>query len=136
MQSAPICLMGNSVALTTNGSINTNTSFPIVYEGAAGLNLPGAKPPNIRLLNVGTAVVWFSMTNPAAVAAVAPTAGTTDMGTPRPVSWLYPLIEISLTIPCSIAGLSGVAGSPLGFWLNVISGTASQNIYLQLGDGT
>jgi hypothetical protein len=35
----------------------------------------------------------------------------------------------------SIAPLTGVSGSPLGFWLNTIAAAAAQTLQLQLGEG-
>lgn len=130
-----INLMGNSVILTTNATPSTNNSVPVIYSGSSNLNLGNSQPPQVRLINKGSGDVWLNFSSPAAGTAVVPTAGTTTLGTPQPVSWLAPNVEIVLTLPVSIAPLSGVSGSPLGFWLNTISTLASQSFYLQLGDG-
>lgn len=133
---APITLFGNSAILTTNGAASTNTSTPVVYPGATGMNVGTlGQPVQIRLLNIGTAMIWLNFSGLAAGVAVIPTAGTTTLGTPQPVVWLAPGIEITLTIPCSIGQLAGVANTPIGFWLNHISSGVSQSFQLQLGDG-
>jgi hypothetical protein len=135
---APIILLGNSAILTTTVAPSTSSSVPIVYPGAAGLNLPQiVQPMQIRFFNTGASMVWVSFTSPAAGVAVIPTAGVgATIGTPQPVMWLAPSVDQTFTIPCSIAPLQGVAGTPIGFWLNHISVGASQAFQLQLGDGT
>lgn len=144
MQFSPFQPQGNSAILTAGVA---STSCPVVYPGATGLNVGGAGPPQIRLLNLGTSMTWLNFSVPtygvgggdptsATGTAVIPVAGTTTLGTPQPVIWIAPGIEITLTIPVGIARLTGVAGTPFGFWLNYISGAAAQNFQLQIGDGT
>jgi hypothetical protein len=135
---APITLFGNSAILTTDAVASTSDSTPIVYPGAAGLNVGTVgQPVQIRLLNIGTAMIWLRFSGLAAAAAVIPTPGVgATIGTPQPVSWLAPGIEITITIPCSIGQLAGVANTPIGFWLNHISAGVSQAFQLQVGDGT
>jgi hypothetical protein len=134
-QIAALVLAGNSAILTTNVTPSTNNSVPVVYAGSTNLALGTTQPPQIRLLNKGSSDIWLGFSSPSAVAAVIPTAGTTTLGTPQPVIWLAPGIEITLTLAVSILPLVGVAGLPLGFWLNTISVGVSQNFYLQLGEG-
>lgn len=140
MQSAPILLSGKSAILTTNGSGGTASSVavPVGSTTVTSLGLGSNRPPQLRLLNIGTAVIWLSFTSPAAATAIIPTAGTTTLGTPQSVLWLYPLIEISLTIPCSMAPLASSDANQghQGFWVNMISAAASQSFYFQMGDGT
>jgi len=144
MQYSPFQPLGNSAILTAGVA---STSCPVIYPGAGQLNLNNASPPQIRLLNLGTVMVWLNFSVPvfgvgggdptsSAGTAVIPVAGTTTLGTPQPVVWIAPGIEITLTIPVGFARLTGVANSPFGFWLNYISGSAAQNFQLQLGDGT
>lgn len=130
---APIFLQGNSAILTTSATPSTSRSVPVPVSS---MGVSGGVP-QIRLLNKGTVDVWLSFTSPAAAAAVIPTAGTeATLGTPQAVLWLAPGIEITLSLPCSIAPLTGVTNTPVGFWVNHISTVASQVFQLQLGDGT
>lgn len=137
MQTAPIALFGNSAILTTNAGASTNTSVPVLLSALGFVNFQN--PPQIRLLNKGTADIWLNFTNPAAVPAVIPVAGTTTLGTPSPVIWLAPGIEITLTLPVSIAPMTGVTGvtgaAATGFWMSNISTGTSQSFQFQLGDG-
>lgn len=133
MQMAPFSPMGQSTIITVGVA---NQSVPVVYPGATGLNLANTEPPQIRLLNIGTAMIWINFSSPAAGAAVIPTPGTVTLGTPQPVVWAAPGVEITLTIPTSIQQLTGVAATPQGFWMNVIAAAAAQGLQLQLGDGT
>lgn len=137
MQAAPFSPMGNSFTITVGAA---SQSVPVLYNpsGGGGLGLGSTEPPQIRLLNTGTAMVWISFSSPAAVAAVIPTAGTTTLGTPQLVSWAAPGVEFSLTLPVAIQGLTGVTGrqdQPTGFWMNVIAAAAGQLLQCQLGDG-
>lgn len=139
MLSGPFVPQGNAVILTTNAVAGTSTSTPVVYPGATGLNL-NSFPPQGRFLNLGASMIWLNFSvaaNGVAAAgtATAPTPGTTTLGTPQPVVWLAPGIEVSLTLPVGIAQLQGVALNPLGFWLNHVSGGVSQSFQMQLGDG-
>jgi hypothetical protein len=135
MSGQAIALAGNSAIITTNATPNTNNSVPVPLAGSANLGLPTLAPGNIRLLNIGTAVIWFSLTSPAAGTAVIPTAGTTTLGTPQPVIWIAPNVEVVINLSVAIQALTGVAGGPLGFWINTISLGASQTFLMQLGDG-
>lgn len=140
MQTAPFLPLGNSVILTTNAVAATSTPTPVVCPGATGLNLLN-QPIQARFLNLGASMIWLNISTPAngvaaAGVAAAPTPGTTTLGTPQAVFWLAPGIEVSLTLPAGIAQLVGVAGNPLGFWLNHVSPGVSQSFQMQLGDGT
>jgi hypothetical protein len=129
-----ITLAGNAAILTTNAAGSTSNSVPVTYKGAGNLNLGDLVPPQLRLLNTGTAMIWLSFTSPAAGTAVIPTAGTTTLGTPQPVIWLAPNIEIVISVPVAIQQLTPLVNG-IGFWLNTISAAASQSFQLQLGDG-
>lgn len=133
MQLQPFMPIGNAVILTTNGTASTNNSVMVPYVPSAGLNIASAQPTQIRMLNKGTADIWVSFTA-AATAAVIPTPGTTTFGTPQPVSWLAPGVEITLSLP-GIFQLQGATATGYGFWLNNISTGISQNFYFQLGEG-
>lgn len=127
-----LTLMGNSALLTVGVA---NASVPVIYKGAGNLNIGDVDPPQIRLLNVTTAMIWLNFSSPAAGTAVIPVAGTVTLGTPQPVVWAAPGVEITITIPVSIVPLTGVAGGPNGFWLNTIAAAAAQTLQLQLGEG-
>lgn len=135
MSTQALTLMGNSAILTTNATPSTSNSVPVPLAGTANLNLGTSQPPNIRLLNIGTSMIWILLSAPTAGTAVIPTAGTTTLGTPQPTIWLAPNIEITLTVSVPIQALSGVSGQPIGFWINTISAVASQSFQFQLGDG-
>lgn len=129
-----LTLMGNAALLTVGVA---NASVPVIYKGAGNLNLGDVDPPQIRLLNVTTGMIWLNFSSPAAGTAVIPVAGTTTLGTPQPVVWAAPGVEITITIPVAITALTGagVSGGPLGFWLNTIAAAAAQTLQLQLGEG-
>lgn len=134
MITAPFLPYGNSVQLTTNGAASTSNSLPVQFKGAGFLNVGDALPTQIRLMNTGASIIWLSFTN-AAAASVIPVAGTTTLGTPQPVIFLAPNILEVFTLPIGIQPLVGVAGTPLGFWLNTISTGVSQTFLMQLGEG-
>ncbi len=114
-------------------------STPLLLAGGANLNLGSGQPTQVRLLNKGTADIWFSFTAPAANGAIAiPTAGTTTIGTPQPAQWAAPGIEISLSLECGwqlLQGLPGNAAPAIGVWLNTIAGAAACPLYLVFGEG-
>jgi hypothetical protein len=129
-----ITLAGNSAILTTNATPSTSNSVPVVYKGAANLNLGDVISPQLRLLNIGTAMIWLNFSSPAAGTAIIPTPGTTTLGTPQPVIWLAPNVEIVLSLAAIVQALTP-AGTGIGFWLNTISTGVSQSFQLQFGDG-
>lgn len=129
----PFLAMGKSFVLTSNAVASTNTSFAIVLA-TAGLN-PGQNPQQLRAINTGTAMIWGSFSGLFAATAVIPTAGTIDMGTPQPVEWFTPNVEVTLSIPGNI-GTMQPAGTGIGFWLNLISTGTAQALQLQFGEGT
>jgi hypothetical protein len=142
---SPFQPMGNSFSLTTNGVTLTNTSTPIILVGAGNLNLPSNQPTMARFLNTGASTIWLNFSIPvyaaggatvAAGTAAVPVAGTTTLGTTANSFWLAPNIEEVLTIPVGPANLTGVANTPLGFWLNNMSVGVSQSFLMQLGEGT
>jgi hypothetical protein len=132
---------GDAFVLTTSATPNTSVSIPVVLGGGSStgsLALPyHADAPAIRLLNKGTVDIWLSFTNPAAATVAAPTAGTTTIGTPQPVIWIEPGVDLIFTLPMTFAALVGApAGlNGPGFWLNMVAAAASQSFYAQIGEG-
>lgn len=132
---APFQPMGNSVILTTNAGASTSQSTPVTLAGSGNLNIANPQMFQVRLINIGTATIWMSFTQPASATVAIPSAGTTTVGTPQPVLWLFPNVEMIFTLACGIGPLTGVSGTPNGFWVNTISTGVSQSFYMQLGEG-
>lgn len=133
------CPRGDSVIINTSATPSTSQSTPIVLGGGGStgtLAIPyHADSQQIRLLNKGTVDIWLSFTSPAAAAVAIPTAGTTTVGTPQPVTWLEPGVDLVLTLPQGWQALTGTTLNGPGFWLNTIATVASQSLYLQIGEG-
>jgi hypothetical protein len=126
---SPLRVTGNTVYLATNGTASTSLSCPITTNDVFGAG-GGPSPRNVRILNLGTSLIWLSFT-PASATAVVPTQGTTTPGTPQAVIPIYPLIVEVYTItffPNASAGLGGL-------WVNSISAGSSQGFTLTFGEG-
>lgn len=129
--------MGQTVAIVTNAGANTSSNatiflagvgtgfvFPVV-SAAAGIFVP--PPPQVRILNGGTSLVFLSF-NLAARTAVIPVAGVNQIE--------YPLLPNA----SEVFGLpSGwIPGPPLttpSIIVATISAGASQPLYLTFGEG-
>jgi hypothetical protein len=128
MQLSPFMPIGAPFALTTNATPSTSQSATVTY---ASLGITGKGPSSVRLLNKGTADIWVSITQEA-MAEIIPVAGTTGPGTPANAGsvWLEPGVDLVFTI----AAVSGPTTSAK-LCINSISASASQEFYVQFGEG-
>lgn len=120
---------GLAFSFTTSGTINTSQSRFVKLSDITGSN-SGPYPSAARFHNSGTVPVWVNFTNAAGTVA-APTAGTTTVGTPTQSTPLYPgLVEVFI-LPLPWITVNGV----VGFFMQDVSGTASQSYEVIFGEG-
>lgn len=120
----------------TAGVASQSTQIMLAKLSASGK--AQAQPTHIKLLNKGSADIWFSFTQPAGAAVAIPVPGTTDVGTPGGC-FLEPGVDQIFTINCGwgtiLSTTTGLVGASPGFYLNTIAGAAAQSLYCQLGEG-
>lgn len=129
-QPAAFAPQGKSISFTTNATPSTSQSRLILLSDI-GL---GFSPTVVHVYNVGTALVWINFAAASGGSVVIPTPGTTTVGTPQIAYPLVPgAIEVfSFALPWTAqAGLN----SPVGFYLQDISASASQTYHLTFGEG-
>jgi len=130
---SPFSPAGNSFIITV-GVANQQT--PILLTGSANANISSGMPTQIRFFNAGSSAVWVTMSVTSGVAAVIPSAGTTTMGTPQPVIFIEPGVDLIFTIPCGFTPIAQAGAAPInGFYLNTISAVAAQPLWCLLGEG-
>jgi hypothetical protein len=125
---SPFAPAGNAFIITV-GVANQQT--PILLTGSGNANISSGMPTQIRVFNAGTAAVWATFSTTSGVSAVIPSAGTTTMGTPQPVVFIEPGVDLVFTIPCGFTAINGIPG----FYLNTISASAAQPLWCMLGEG-
>jgi hypothetical protein len=130
---SPFSPAGNAFIITV-GVANQQT--PILLTGTANANVTSGMPTQIRFFNAGTSAVWATLSTTSGVAAVVPTPGTTTMGTPQPVLFIEPGVDLVFTIPCGFTPIPQAGGAAIpGFYLNTISAVAAQPLWCLLGEG-
>jgi hypothetical protein len=136
---SPFQPMGNSFIINTSGAASTSQNTLVNMVGATGLGLTNMQPNIIRLFNKGSSDIWVSVTSAAATTVVIPVAGTTTLGTPQPVFFVEPGVDLIFTLPSvwiqtSPPGAGGI-GQQYQFYINTISTGISQPLYGQFGEG-
>jgi hypothetical protein len=125
------CPQGNTFLVTTNGTISTASaqlaSFDPVIASQPAAQASGLQicPPQVRVANLGTAVVYISFTSATHVAVLPATNPSLDL----PV---FPGIERVFTLQQTPNVLSA---TPYALQMNTISGTASQPLLVTFGEG-
>jgi len=114
---------GLTIGFVTSGTISTSQSVQVTPQNLGFAANQTTFPPNVWLINRGTADVFISFTLATATIAI-PTAGTTTVGTPTQAFNLVPGVPVVLTIPVGPT-----------IWMQNISGTASQTYYVTFGEG-
>jgi hypothetical protein len=119
----------NTFAITVGvASSSTPVSFNPTLANQAAAQASGlqSQPPQVRVVNQGTAPVYISFTT-AARTAVAPVAGTPSLEVP-----VQPGEDIVFTLT-QIANAN--SATPYTLLVNTISGTAAQPVLVTFGEG-
>lgn len=129
-----------TMLVTTDATPNTADSQALVFPGSGASQMHGNEvpPPACLVTNLGTAVVWVSITVSSTRTAAIPSAGNTTFEVP-----VFPGTSQVFTAPWAqgSSGAEGVAGVPrmpgsATLYLNTICGQASQSVTVTFGEGT
>lgn len=127
--------MGQPAAFAPQGktisfSAGVASQSRLILQSDLGLNFT---PSAVRIINAGSAIIWFNMAAASGGSVVIPTPGTTTVGTPQLAIPVMPnAIEVlTLPIPWTIQAASNVSG----FFLQDISTVAAQVYHLLFGEG-
>lgn len=144
MQSDAFIPQSNTMLITTSGTTLTPATQAVSFPGTAPAQMlagNGVPPPNVLLENMGTAVIWVSITLQANRTAAIPAAGQTTWEVP-----LQPGQSKAFRCPFPGAGAGGQVGAPgvqnnqgqgpaTTLYVNTISVGTSQNLGVTFGEG-
>lgn len=128
--------LGNSIIIATAVGASTSQETPVAFAGVSGFNVGDNFAGQMRLVNLGTAAIWFNIGLASGGNVAIPTAGTVTTGTPQNAIIVLPNTDITLTLPIRPVNIAVAPAAPsFGFYLRTISTGVSQQLVLQVGEG-